>query len=137
MKKILIIISLLFFTFSCSLSQDSEKENLWDKKSPIVEIDTDNNQNIDANMEADAPSDIIKIFSLKDITAHDNADDCYTVIDWKIYDITNFFGKHPWWDANLLKLCWIDWTDMFTSKHGESEKAKMTRDGFYIWELSE
>lgn len=75
---------------------------------------------------------------LKEVVAnHNKQEDCYTIIDWKVYDITSFFWTHPGWDKKILWLCWIDWTDKFTNKHGENEKAIMTKDTFYIGDLTE
>jgi cytochrome b involved in lipid metabolism len=65
-----------------------------------------------------------KTYTLQDVSIHNKKENCRTVVDWKVYDLTSAFGKHPWWDENLMKICGIDWTLWFDKKHWNSEKAK-------------
>jgi len=76
-----------------------------------------------------------KFISLEEVKKHSKAWDCYTILDWKVYDISSFFGVHPGWDENLLKICWIDWTELFKNKHWANEKAMIKKEKFYIWYL--
>jgi cytochrome b involved in lipid metabolism len=121
MKKSLIIFSLFFILISCSSNIDKTNVSTWVLETPIV----DNS----------GSTDIKKIISKDNVANHNTKEDCYTIIDDKVYDITSFFGKHPGWDDKILGLCWVDWTDKFTNKHGENEKAIMKKDTFYIWDL--
>lgn len=66
-----------------------------------------------------------------EVAKHNTKSDCYTIIDAKVYDITSFFGKHPWWDSKIIWLCWIDWSAKFNSVHWESEKANITKDKYF------
>lgn len=74
-------------------------------------------------------------FSISDIEKHNSKEDCYTVLDWKVYNVSSFFWKHPWWDDNLMKTCWIDATKIFQWKHWNNAKAQIKKDEFYIWEI--
>lgn len=63
-------------------------------------------------------------FTLEDVSKHNKKSDCWTAINWNVYDITSAFGKHPWWDWALLGLCGVEWTTKFNKQHGTNEKAK-------------
>ena len=73
--------------------------------------------------------------TLEEVAKHSSSSDCYTVIDGSVYDVTNFFGKHPGWDKNLAKTCWIDATELFNNAHWKDEKAKIKKEDFLIWKL--
>lgn len=140
-----------FINMSWSSSED--KNDLDENKSQEIEeesedIEDENEQEQESNSKDDTSTTSIKItnttdittskvktFTLEEVAKHDKKEDCYTWIDWKVYDVTSFFGKHPWWDDNLLKLCWIDWTEMFNSVHAKNQKAIMVRDSLYVWDL--
>lgn len=122
MTKFLIMFSFFFIIISCSSNIDETNIPTWTLETPIID-DSDT-------------SNIQKIISKDTVKNHNTKEDCYTIIDNKVYDITSFFGKHPGWDDKILGLCWVDWTDKFTNQHGENEKAIIKRDSFYIWELS-
>lgn len=110
---ILWIVGLVFFISSCNKKTEIKQENIV------------NNNKISEN----------KWLTLEEVAKHSSSSDCYTVIDWKVYDVTSFFWKHPGWDANLAKTCWIDATELFNNKHWANEKAKMKKEEFLVWEL--
>lgn len=155
MKKIFIIL-LLTFLVSCT-NQDEEikdntnspvenenieetanEENEENEENGNIEESKnieENNLTEEDNMDNDLPLANTILFSFDELKKHSSNDDCYTIIDWKVYDITSFFWEHPWWDKNLEKLCWIDWSEFFNSQHWKSEKAKATKETFYIWDF--
>lgn len=52
---------------------------------------------------------------MEEVAQHDNQDDCRTVVNGQVADVTSFFGVHPGGDANLSRSCGIDATDLFMS----------------------
>lgn len=146
MKKLIIFLSVIAILASCNSTQKVEDNTSSDKVTSVEQtsnvdtnnIETSNEQQSGDTQVSDIPStwtSDVKLFTLEDVAIHDTKEDCYTIIDWKIYDISNFFWKHPWWDKSLLKLCWIDWSKLFNWKHWDNEKAIMKRDSFYVWDL--
>jgi cytochrome b involved in lipid metabolism len=155
MKKTIILISTLLLLISCSdniednkelnnPNEDKITEQIWE-----IEVTNNEEQNETINKEQvetevieeiiiqnDTKEDNKTSLSLQEISKHNSSWDCYTAIDWKVYNVTSFFGIHPWWDENLLKTCWIDATELFNNQHWEDEKAKIKKEEFYIWELS-
>lgn len=74
--------------------------------------------------------------TINELAWHSSKEDCWSAIDWYIYNITEFFGKHPGWDDALLKICWKDWTELFLKQHWSNQSAKNTLDTLKIWILS-
>lgn len=134
MKKSLILILIMFIFVSCWKSSDSTSWILdW------TNTNTTTNSWIIENSIQDWQTSTWKInetFSMEEVKIHNIQLDCYTVIDWKIYNISPFFWKHPWWDEKLLWLCWVDWSSLFNTVHWTNEKAQMTREEYYIWDLA-
>ena len=51
-------------------------------------------------------------YTLIDIAKHNNENDCWMVIEGKVYDVTTYINQHP--DGrSILKGCGIDATQMF------------------------
>lgn len=129
MKKLFLLISVLLIVVSCN----KENTDNWDRVKGS-ENNVKNGLEVSSWSTSTWASDVTS-YSLEEVAIHNKKEDCYTWIDWKVYDVTSFFGKHPWWDDNLLKLCWIDWTEMFNSVHAKNQKAIMVRDSLYVWDL--
>jgi len=90
---------------------------------------------VDFEEKTAIPDTQVKTISLDEVKKHNKAGDCYTAIDWKIYNVSSFFWIHPGWDENLLKSCWIDATQLFSWIHWFNAKAQMKKEEFYIWDL--
>ncbi len=48
-----------------------------------------------------------KTFTLAEIAQHNKADDCWIIIDGKVYDVTKFLPSHPGGSKVVLKLAGI------------------------------
>lgn len=82
-----------------------------------------------------------KIFTLAQVTKHDNREDCWLAIEGKVYDVTPFIasGKHPGKDA-ILQGCGKDATELYNtrpmgSKTPHSAKARELLPSYYIGDL--
>lgn len=84
-------------------------------------------------------------FSQNQVNAHSSAEDCWTIIANKVYDITSYINRHPGGDE-IVRACGTDSTDMFktrTTKEGKpvgsgqphSDNAVEQLRSFYIGEL--
>lgn len=61
-------------------------------------------------------------FTTVEVSKHNTADDCWTVIDSDVYDITDYVGSHPG-GSEILRACGIDGTSLFmerTTEDGET-----------------
>lgn len=68
-----------------------------------------------------------KTYTLNEMAEHASQDDCWTVVDGTVADITGFFGKHPGGHENLAKACGVDASEIFASvkKHDPNGYAKV------------
>lgn len=66
-------------------------------------------------------------YTMEEIAMHNTREDCWTVINGSVADVTSFFGKHPGGDDNLAKACGVDATTMFESvkKHDPNGYAQL------------
>ena len=136
MKKLIVLFIAIFIISSCS-DNKTEVINTVEKNS-IIENTVNEvvEEPIEEIMEEGTVEEDTKItMTLEEVAKHSISSDCYTVIDWSVYDLTSFFGKHPGWDDNILKTCWIDATELFNNQHWKSEKAKIKKEEFFIWGL--
>lgn len=53
--------------------------------------------------------------NIDDVKNHDQKNDCWTVIDNSVYDITSYVQSHPGGE-NILSACGVDATEYFNGK---------------------
>jgi cytochrome b involved in lipid metabolism len=58
-------------------------------------------------------------FSVKEIAQHNKRDDCWFIIEDKVYDVTSFVDKHPGGDI-LLSHAGMEATDIFDAFHADA-----------------
>lgn len=66
-----------------------------------------------------------KTFSMSDIATHNTETSCYTAINGNVYDITKYIPYHPGGKTNIMKVCGVDGTSVFTRKHSSDEKPNL------------
>ena len=130
MKKIFFLSLILLFSLTlsgCFLTE--EKEAIPPQAMKIIE----------PSSPTDTPT--LPVYTLQEIASHTTADDCWMIIEGDVIDATSFFGKHPGGDANLLKGCGKDATEMFSSvkKHDPAgyAKAKELTIGVFVEDAME
>ena len=78
--------------------------------------------------------------SLSDVEKHNNENDCWLVIDGKVYDVTSYIEKHPGGGV-IANYCGQEATEAFNTKGGKGSPHKpVARDilkDFYIGDLAE
>ena len=78
-------------------------------------------------------------YTMEEIARHSTKEDCWLLIENKVYDVTSFIPKHPGEEA-ILKGCGKDATQMFNAPRKSdgkphSEKARQNLTNFYIGDL--
>jgi len=76
------------------------------------------------------------VFSMKEVGEHTVQDDCWMVIEGKVYDVTKFMDDHPGGDDVLLQSAGRDATEDFDDV-GHSKSAKEQLKDFYVGECPE
>ncbi|XP_068654915.1 cytochrome b5-like [Aristolochia californica] len=77
---------------------------------------------------------ITKLFTLQEASEHNKKEDCWVVIDGKIYDVTSYLDEHPGGDDVLLAATGKDATDDFEDA-GHSQSARDLMKDYCIGEL--
>ncbi|KAJ3194439.1 hypothetical protein HK101_002708 [Irineochytrium annulatum] len=71
-----------------------------------------------------------------DVASHNTRDDCWMVIEGKVYDITRFLDEHPGGEEVLLEQAGTDATEAF-EEIGHSDDARDLLKTFFVADLSD
>lgn len=129
MKKILTIISIvLVFGFAV-----------------LFIVNRDGVGTVDNTINTSKPSFAEVKYTKDDVAKHSTKDDCWTIIDNKVYDITSYIPRHPGGN-NILSACGTDGTAFFNGQQAgqnggienhRGSKAESQLAQLFIGELSE
>ena len=56
-------------------------------------------------------------YTIQDVALHDNANDCWSVVQGVVYDVTEYGPRHPGGGALVWRMCGIDSTDLYKRFH--------------------
>jgi cytochrome b involved in lipid metabolism len=94
----------------------------------------------DTNLETNTPTSTPSTgtdttYTLDQIAAHNNAADCWTAINGKVYNLTSWISKHPGGQQAILGICSKDASTIFNNKHGGMQKQAEILATFLIGTL--
>ncbi|KAL4591102.1 hypothetical protein LXL04_004051 [Taraxacum kok-saghyz] len=75
-----------------------------------------------------------KVFTLADVSPHNNSKDCWVIINASVYDVTDFLNNHPGGDNVLLDAAGKDASDEF-EEVGHGSAARLMLDEYYVGEV--
>ncbi|KAF3944405.1 hypothetical protein CMV_029124 [Castanea mollissima] len=75
-----------------------------------------------------------KVYTLAQVSEHNNPKDCWLVIEGRVFDVTKFLEDHPGGDEVLLSATGKDATDDFEDV-GHSSSARAMMDEFYVGDI--
>ncbi|XP_022959033.1 cytochrome b5-like [Cucurbita moschata] len=75
-----------------------------------------------------------KVFTLAEVSQHNTRQDCWLIINGKVYNVTEFLEDHPGGDEVLLSGTGKDATDDFEDV-GHSESARETMNKYYVGDI--
>lgn len=55
-------------------------------------------------------------FTTAEVAKHDAGDDCWTIIEKDVYDITDYIPRHPGGIEEIVGACGTDGTSLFTER---------------------
>lgn len=74
-------------------------------------------------------------FSFSEIQSRSSKNNCWTVINGEVYDLTQWISKHPGGSKAILSLCGKDGSLLFNQQHGEFKQALNILEGLKIGTL--
>lgn len=92
-------------------------------------------------------TDTPRSISINQVATHNQANDCWTVINGKVYDLTDYISRHPGGNT-ILATCGTDGTSLFDQRQTEdgqavgsgsphSSRAKQMLESYYLGDLTE
>ncbi|KAK9992760.1 hypothetical protein SO802_022463 [Lithocarpus litseifolius] len=75
-----------------------------------------------------------KVYTLAQVSEHNNRQDCWLVIEGRVFDVTKFLEDHPGGDEVLLSATGKDATDDFDDV-GHSSSARAMMDEFHVGDI--
>ncbi|MFA6436120.1 MAG: cytochrome b5-like heme/steroid binding domain-containing protein [Candidatus Gracilibacteria bacterium] len=88
-----------------------------------------------ASIENVSATPIIPVtqFTTTEVTQHNTANDCYLIIDTKVYDVSNYINKHPGGKSSITNTCGGEASTIFAAIH--SNFAWNLLKDYYVGEL--
>jgi len=81
-----------------------------------------------------APKNEVQTFTMEQVGKHKVKDDCWIVIDNKVYDATKFIPFHPGGETAILINAGTDCSEEFNMIHSEKARKMLTK--YYIGDLA-
>ncbi len=75
-------------------------------------------------------------YTLAQVETHNSSGDCWTVVEGKVYDLTDWEDKHPGGAARIQSLCGIDGTSLFLGQHEGDARPTSVLEGYQIGVLA-
>ncbi|KMT08906.1 hypothetical protein BVRB_6g136260 [Beta vulgaris subsp. vulgaris] len=77
---------------------------------------------------------LTKLFSMQETAEHNTKEDCWVVIDGKVYDVTSYMDEHPGGDDVFLTASGKDAKEDFEDA-GHSQDARDIMEKYFVGEL--
>lgn len=102
-----------FFAFATS-NDDSTSAGDGTAETTLIPDSSTNSASNDASSE---PADT-DMYTEAEVASHNTEDDCWTIIDGSVYDITSYIPRHPG-GAEILRACGADGSTLFNTRTTE------------------
>ncbi|CAI8588104.1 unnamed protein product [Vicia faba] len=77
---------------------------------------------------------LTNFYTIQDASHHKTEDDCWIIVDGKVYDVTQYLEDHPGGDDVILAATGRDATEDFEDA-GHSKSARELMEKYYIGEF--
>ncbi|MFZ0531377.1 MAG: cytochrome b5-like heme/steroid binding domain-containing protein [Propionicimonas sp.] len=75
------------------------------------------------------------VYAMTEVAKHADASSCWSVVNAKVYDFTDWVSQHPGGAKRILNLCGVDGTAAFEAEHGGQARAERTLKQYEIGSL--
>ena len=72
----------------------------------------------------------------KDVTKHASTDDCWSIVNGDVYDLTQWIPQHPGGAGVIEAMCGTDGTAAYESQHAGQGRTQDILDGFLVGPLA-
>lgn len=83
------------------------------------------------------PSPVSEDMILSQVAEHAARENCWTIINGNVYNLTSWIPNHPGGETAILQLCGKDGSQKFNGKHGGVAKQAAVLAGFKIGALDQ
>lgn len=120
MKKILagLLVVYMIFMGYVVLGGFIKKQSLESKAASGSSATNTGNSSSSSSSASSATKDSSKIYSTSDVSAHHSRQDCWLIINSKVYNVSDFIDQHPGGAANIIRVCGKDATTAFETQDG-------------------
>lgn len=77
----------------------------------------------------------ITAYTSVEVAAHADKTSCWSIVNGNVYDLTNWIGKHPGGQREIIAMCGKDATSAFEGQHGGDSKPERILASFFIGAL--
>lgn len=82
------------------------------------------------------PAPTTKTYTLSDVKSHNSQASCWSAINNKVYDLTEWINEHPGGASRIIGICGLDGSSEFNSEHQGQKRPANELAEFYIGNLS-
>lgn len=116
-KLTLIILAVVIVVcISISLLTQKAKSNTAPEVAPVTS--TDSVQNDTTTTKTSTVKSSTDGITQSEVSKHNSAQSCYTIVNNNVYDLTKWVAKHPGGQSAIKAMCGIDSSEMFNNQHG-------------------
>lgn len=109
------------------------------RKSPVEDSAStipENTNKVVANVPVDNTDTVAtKIYTLADVSKHNNPSDCWTTVNGKVYEVTKWIKEHPGGAKEIISMCGIDGSAGYNGQHGGQKRPANELAAFLIGDL--
>ena len=101
---------------------------------------TDNNNIIQGMDLENTSSTAAKGLSIVDVSKHSAKEDCWVIINDKVYDVTSMIPNHPGGSQAVISQCGKDATSAFDMRNGRGphpQRAQESLENYFVGNLSD
>lgn len=74
-------------------------------------------------------------FAFAEVSIHNNKNDCWSIVNNNVYELTSWISKHPGGEREIISMCGKDAASAFDDQHGGESKPEKILASYYIGTL--
>jgi cytochrome b involved in lipid metabolism len=139
MKKLIDIFIIIYVGLVCFVLIGGFWQKKHAKPTSMTQQSQPQQETAQPETTVPTPQSSITSFSTREVAPHNNAANCWIVIENKVYDVSPFLREHPGGISMVMPYCGKDATEAFNSKGGTGGKhtstAQQLKDSYFIGNL--